>query len=176
MYKAGRRCSDADAAAELCCTTEDKEVFANVWSLRSTDGTNSMLSSDQAEVKRLSAAGGGFVEQCNPVPGPTAFCVNASLVDGREGPFMVYSKPVPDNPTRPLYRCKGKAGHFFSADQACEGSGTMEHVLGHVAKSPGGEMLRALRRCKGAGGRRMHALDLRCDEPDGGSEPLGYVR
>ena len=47
MYKAGRRCSDADAAAELCCTTEDKEVFANVWSLRSTDGLDSMLSSDQ---------------------------------------------------------------------------------------------------------------------------------
>jgi len=49
LYKAGRSCGDADASQELCCTTEDKEIFGNIWSLRSPNsnynsgpGPNSM--------------------------------------------------------------------------------------------------------------------------------------
>ena len=37
-------------------------------------------------------------------------------------------------------------------------------------------MLRALRRCKGDGARRMHSLDLMCDVADGDGAPLGFVR
>ena len=54
-------------------------------------------------------------------------------------------------------------------------------LLGHVATARGGEMLRALRRCRGAPGSpnasyaRFHALDLPCDEAGGGGV-LGFVR
>jgi len=174
MYKAGRRCSATDAASELCCTTADKEVFANVWSLSTQDGNDSLLSNSHTEVKAL--LNQGWAEHCNPVSGPTVFCVNVSLLDGREGPFMLYNQPVSDNPTRPLYRCLAPDGyHFFSIDTACDKQGEMESVLGYIATKRGGEMLRALRRCKGLGGRRMHALDLLCDTPDGDA-PLGFVR
>ena len=50
------------------------------------------------------------------------------------------------------------------------------HTIGHIATSRGGEMLRALRRCKGDGARRMHSLDLLCDVADGDGAPLGFVR
>ena len=49
-------------------------------------------------------------------------------------------------------------------------------TIADIAKARGGEMLRALRRCKGADGRVMHSLDLYCDEPDGDGAPLGFVR
>ena len=69
------------------------------------------------------------------------------------------------------------AGHFMPADKQCEGAGVMETVLGHVATARGGEMLRALRRCKAGGaGHTTHALNLLCDTPDLGGQPLGYVR
>ena len=91
-----------------------------------------------------------------------------------------YSEAVEDNPTRPLYRYQqpdGDKKHFFSVDEKYEGKGTNQRVLGHVAKARGGEMLRALRRCKDSkGGRRMHSLDLLCDVVDGDGEPLGFMR
>ena len=53
--------------------------------------------------------------------------------------------------------------------------GTAAEIM-ELYEQCGGEMLRALRRCKGAGGRVMHSLDLYCDEPDGDGAPLGFVR
>ena len=94
MYKAGRTCeddSDLAAQSELCCTTADKEVFANVWSFQKSDGSDSMLTSNQTEADELYSKGSGWKQQCNPVSGPTVFCVDSSLLDSREGPFMVYS-------------------------------------------------------------------------------------
>ena len=198
LYKAGRDCADAGAEAEPCCTTDDKEVFANAWSLRSSSssssssvvggdggGDYSLLSSNRSEVDALLASG-SWTEVCNPISGPTGvFCVNTSMADARDGPFMLYSVAVAGVPqgggVRPLLRCVGGSGaqrrHFFSTDAACEGAGTADGVLGYIAVKRGGEMLRALRRCKGPGaGQRMHSLDLLCDEPDGDGEPLGFVR
>jgi hypothetical protein len=190
MYKAGRKCSDGETAArELCCTTEDKEVFANVWSFMREDSTDALLTHNQTEARALHQNGSGWVQQCNPVPGPTVFCVKTTLVDARAGPFMIYSKPVPDTTlsqggtTRPLLRCKRKQTglHFFSTDTSCEGQ-VVDQQLGYVATRRGGEMLRALYRCKGKTPSdseqvTTHALDLMCDEPDGGdSVPLGFVR
>ena len=44
-YKARRKCSDPDAALQLCCTTHDKQVFANVWSFsRENDGDHTWTS------------------------------------------------------------------------------------------------------------------------------------
>jgi len=181
MYKAGRSCSDPEAATtELCCTTADKKVFGNIWSLRSPGSggaVNSLVTKEITELTALQKQ--GWTEQCNPVPGPTIFCVNTSIIDGREGPFILYNQTVEDNPTRPLYRCitsEAIPRHFISIEPNCESLGKMENTLGHVAINRGGEMLRALRRCVSSpGGRRTHALDLLCDTPDYPTV-LGYVR
>ena len=182
MYKAGRKCADADAASELCCTTADKQVFANAWSFSRVGGAGgSTWTTNHSEAAALKANRTAWTENCNPVPGSAVFCTNTSLVDAREGPFMLYSVPVADNPTRPLYRCRSEqgaiAGHFLSVDDACDGLGQVDVTLGHIAVSRGGEMLRALRRCKSGSNAqlRTHALDLPCDLPDG-SAPLGFVR
>ena len=58
MYKDGRKCPAAtygkhstavragqEEEEELCCSTKDKQVFANVWSLRRKDNTDFLLSS-----------------------------------------------------------------------------------------------------------------------------------
>ena len=116
------------------------------------------------------------------ISGPTVFCYDGGLLDARQGPFMMYSVAVEDVPTRPLYRCRRSdgpsfTGHFFSADAKCEGQGLSQGLLGYMAVSRGGEMLRALYRCKDQfPGRRMHSLDLYCDTPDGNGKPLGFVR
>ncbi len=194
MYKARRTCSALAAPEqEPCCSRADKEVFANVWSLVRADGGDHLLTSVAAERAAL-LAGGAWREQCSPIANPTAFCVNTSEPDGRAGPLVLYNSSSAGAaigvPTRPLYRCISVPGgtHFVSVDPACEraaapggagASATTEGVLGWVAASPGREMLRALRRCRAsaapADARRLHALDLPCDLPDGGGV-LGYVR
>ena len=130
LYKQGKNCSDPASASELCCT--DKQVFANVWSYISRDGSDSMLTQNAGEAAELSRNGSGWQERCSPVPGPTVFCYNASLLDGRDGPFMLYSREVPDVETRPLHRCKAAGGgsNFFSVEQGCEGRGGADRVLG----------------------------------------------
>eukprot|EP00656_Telonema_subtile_P039810 TRINITY_DN44893_c0_g1_i1.p1 TRINITY_DN44893_c0_g1~~TRINITY_DN44893_c0_g1_i1.p1 ORF type:complete len:565 (-),score=82.69 TRINITY_DN44893_c0_g1_i1:187-1881(-) len=174
MYKAGRQCSDPGADTELCCNPADTHVFSNVWSLESTNSADALVTDDQGEKNAL-VGSGAWVEKCNPVPGSTVFCVNTSLVDARDGPFMIYNQPVAHNPTRALYRCITVGGqHFFSINVACESLGKLERIMGYIATAPGGEMLRGLRRCKAADGHRLHALDLPCDQAD--SEVLGFVR
>ena len=181
MYKAERKCSDADAAKELCCTTADKEVFANVWSLTRDDGSDNIWTNNSTEVATLLADNQTkWKQNCNPVPGSAVFCTDTSLSDARQGPFMLYSVPVADNPTRPLYRCRSDKGtirgHYLSVDDGCEARGTLDLTLGYIAVSRGGEMLRSLWRCKSHYPSRMsHSLDLICDDPDS-STPLGFVR
>ena len=182
MYKAGRKCTDADAAAELCCTTADKQVFANVWSFSRDDGGDYTWTSNSSEAASLAANRTHWKENCNPVPGSAVFCTDTGLVDARQGPFMLYSVPVDDNPTRPLFRCWSDQGavmgHFLSIDKECEGRGTLQRTLGHVAVSRGGEMLRGLWRCKSRGQSAImitHSLDLPCDTPNDPT-PLGFVR
>ena len=180
LYKAGLTCTQiADPEAEPCCSRADKLVFGNVWSLSRVDGTDHLLTALRGERDAL-VAGGGWKENCSPISNPTAFCVDGGEADGRQGPVMVYNQSgvgAGGVATVALQRCITAAGaHFFSIDGGCEGLGTRENTIGWVAASPGLEMLRALRRCKGAGGERWHALDLDCDEADGAGTPLGYVR
>jgi hypothetical protein len=181
MYKAGQTC--AAAPTELCCTRDDKLVFANVWSLSRKDGADNLLTALLGERNAL-IAGGAWAEVCNAIASPSAFCVDASEKDGRNGPFMLYnSSAVADYVNggylalATLFRCITAAGaHFFSTDAACEGA-TVESALGFVARRPGREMLRALHRCVLPGGAYSHALDLDCDAPDPAAPgPLGYVR
>ena len=181
MYKAGLTC--AAAPAELCCTRDDKEIFANVWSLTRKDGLDNLLTPLLGERNAL-IAGGSYVEACNAIASPSAFCVDGSIKDGRNGPFMLYNTSQVDDfvhggqvAVAALFRCITGAGqHFFSVDAACEGA-TTESRIGFVAQRPGREMLRALHRCALPGGAFSHALDLACDAPDPKApKPLGYVR
>jgi len=183
MYKAGRKCSDAGAAAELCCTTADKAVFANTYSLRSAAGGDALLTSNRTELEALVAA--GWTQVCNPVTGPTAFCVDGKITDGRDGPFMLYNSAVPDatllqgGTTEQLFRCVASdKKHFFSTSASCEGAGKADGSLGFIATKRGGETLRALRRCEDKVKKTTkHSLDLYCDAVAGGdSAPLGFVR
>jgi hypothetical protein len=182
LYRAGATCASGGVApSDACCSRADKEVFASVWSLTLLGGDDRVLTASRAERAALTAA--GWAEVCAPLANPTVFCVDRAAADGRDGPFIVYraAGASPLGPTRPLLRCTDAASgaHSFTTRGACEGGGRADGVLGHVATVRGGEMLRALRRCVSAGGNataRSHALDLACDQPDGGGEVLGFVR
>ena len=78
--------------------------------------------------------------------------------------------------SKPLYRCYDAASghHAISDDAQCTGLGHTESLLGFAAAGPGGETLRALRRCRTPSGAYTHALDLPCDVND--SHVLGFVR
>lgn len=175
LYKQGLTCKDNATAA--CCTTADKLIWNNIWALGRKGASDALLTSDQNE-RDVLVQGGGWVERCHAINGPSVFCVDTSIADGRDGPFMMYSvaDAVPD--TRPLFRCIGSAGaHFFSTDSTCEGLRT-ESTLGYMSTMRGGETLRSLRRCKITGQEAWtHALDLPC--PDGTVDEkgvLGFVR
>lgn len=178
MYKQGQTCLTNPGTP--CCTRNDKEVFGNIWSLVRTDGTDALLTQYNSE-RNVLVQSGQWKEKCSPIPNPTAFCIDTSDPDGRNGPFILYNTTnTGPFPTVPLYRCITQGNpqyHFFSLDEQCEGS-TMESILGYISSRPGRETLRALYRCKDATNSnvRYHALDLPCDIPDGNSTPLGFVR
>jgi hypothetical protein len=167
MYKSGRNC--ATSPAEPCCTRQDKEVFRNVWSLEDPSGQDYLLTIDENERNVLKSE--GWKEICNPFAGPSSFCVDTAMVDGRAGPFIIYS--VQQANTRALYRCYTGKNHFFSPDPGCEGQKT-ESLMGYISTTRGGETLRALSRCLTPSGAHIHALDLQCDRHDAGT--FGYVR
>lgn len=168
LYKRGEDCSTAPHSA--CCSADDKEIFANVWSLASADGSNILLTSNVSERRSLLGTyTSNWHEECRPVSEPTVFCHSGSVLDGRPGPFMLYSVPTAiqllhhePNGTRPLYRCVAHGlsnsanaggaaappGRFFlSTARGCEGFGTRQATISHVAVARGSEMLRALWRC-----------------------------
>lgn len=170
LYKTGKTC--ATAPNTPCCTTADKEIFVNIWSLTAPGGADYLLTNSPYEREVLKKQ--GWSENCNAFSNPSAFCVDTNLRDARAGPFIIYSVQQPN--TRALYRCfipqNGK--HFFSLASNCEGQKT-EFILGYISLARGGETLRALRRCGApVPGTHVHALDLECDIKDAGV--LGYVR
>jgi len=169
LYKAGKNCSDAPAS--LCCDRTQTEIYANAWALRKDNDSIVSTASEEVAILKEDL---GYTEQCNPVVGPSVFCVNPSLKDAREGPFMLYSIQPKDTPTSALYRCISSIPtHHFLSVEPC---GNDTAILGYVAIYRGGEMLRGLNRCKDpVTGRRFHALDLDCDYPDS-EKPLGFVR
>ena len=46
-----------------------------MWSLRSSDNTRSVLTQNQTEAREMISSG-AWTERCNPIAGPTVFCVN----------------------------------------------------------------------------------------------------
>lgn len=175
LYKAGQTCDDAEAKDAPCCTTEDKEIWVNVWSLRRQDGSDRLLTTNSAERAEL-VAGGAWSEVCHAIVGPSVFCVDASMTDGRDGPFMLFSKSDAVPQVVPVYRCTIGSQHFFSQDPGCEGQ-AVESLLGYASAARGGETLRALRRCYiKASGVHQHALDLPCPGSTSEEAILGYVK
>ena len=204
LYKARLTCAAAtaaaaaaagvDLAAEPCCTSDDKKVYTNAWSLVNEAAGDALVTNAQGERDAL-VAGGGWKEVCNPIGGPSVFCVDATMGGGRDGPFMLYSTPsasmaqLPNATLLPLRRCltsDDPPRHFLSLRADCEAMGKLEFVVGYVSSARGWETLRALRRCDGvrtphgtpagaaASGSFSHALDLECH--GGGGTLLGYVR
>ena len=95
LFKAAKRC--ADAPDELCCTTADKEVFANAWALHDGAGSDSMVSTNATEVALLVTQ--GWQEQCAPATAPL------SSASTRAAGGML----------RGLHRCRGGGGHYTHA-------------------------------------------------------------
>ena len=170
LYKNKQNCQDAPTTP--CCTTADKAIFGNVWSLTSPDGTDNLLTNNRAEHDVLVRQ--GWRDNCSPITGPTDFCVDNAISDGRNGPFILFNATQPK--TIPLYRCiTPQNKHFISLDSLCENMGKAEAVLGFISVAPSFDTVRALRRCRN-GDRSIlsHALDLACDIND--SHILGWVR
>eukprot|EP00051_Salpingoeca_urceolata_P028747 m.487986 g.487986 ORF g.487986 m.487986 type:complete len:593 (+) comp25457_c0_seq1:54-1832(+) len=178
LYKQGATC--ATHPTSPCCTTVDKEVFANVWSFVHDPTGRHYLTANATERAQLIATA-GWRQLCSPVPGPTASCTNGTERDGRTGPFILYTTPQTTPATQPLYRCTTDTDGdlafpetFVSLSASCEGRGRGAVVLGHLATTRGREMLRSISRCNTAGGGHAHALDLACNLTDTGV--LGFVR
>ena len=91
MYKRGLTCKSTPNAP--CCTLDDKEVYANAWSLVRKSGEEDALVTNNAAEKEMLVGNGQWSEICNPIVGPSVFCVNASMLGGRNGPFMLYNTP-----------------------------------------------------------------------------------
>lgn len=183
LYKAGLTCATAPAGAP-CCNSTATAIYVNVWSLSRVDGSDNLLTTSANEVAVL-VASGQWKQNCHVVPGPSVFCVDTSLADGRAGPFLLYNTTAArtDGSLAPLYRCITAAGlHYASPDADCEGAGTQEYMLGYASTTRGNEFVRGFSRCAtgGSGGAaRLHALDLPCDTPapgPSGSAVFGYVK
>ena len=183
MYKRGLTCEMTPNTP--CCSLPDKNVYANAWSLVSAQ--DALVTNNAVEKDKL-VGSGLWSEICNAIAGPSVFCVNGSMLGGRNGPFMLYSTPdvnmsqLSGSKTVPLHRCLSSSAaggkHFLSNAADCEGLGKSEFIVGWMSSRRGWETLRELRRCErdDSVGRYSHALDLECDGETGGGTPLGFVR
>ena len=69
MYKAHQTCEDGSnraSANKPCCTTSDKLVYANAWSLRHETDGHGLVTTSRVERDDL-VASGGWKEICNPI-------------------------------------------------------------------------------------------------------------
>jgi hypothetical protein len=171
-------CQDPALQSESCCQAAAPRQ--NIWSLQTLDSTDFLLTNDVIE-KNDCINSGGWVENCNAFPGPTAFCVDNSLTSSQlwlnSGPFLLATAPdVWTGAGIAIYRCRTTGGtHFFSPDPNCEGQIT-EYLLGYSAVSRSSEFPRKLRRCYDVSQNGLHfpSLDAYC--PEGHQEMiLGYV-
>lgn len=86
LYKSGQTCTDQPK--ELCCISSGIDVFTNIWSLKNKDGDDFMLTDNSVEKTQLIKQ--GWKEICHSIQGPTDFCVDTEMTDGRQGPFIIY--------------------------------------------------------------------------------------
>ena len=120
----------ADEPLSPCCTTHDKLIWNNAFSLHNSKSGDFLVTNSLYEKNKL-VSGKVWKEICHSIAGPTVFCVDTTLTDGRNGPFMLYNMPNATNSTKAVYRCITPSGiHFLSNDVHCESLGKSEFVLG----------------------------------------------
>ena len=185
MYKLGLTCNSSSIQANRpCCSTKDKKVWYNVWSLISSHSGGDRLLTNSATEKKTLIQGGTFTEICHSISGPSVFCVNTSIQDGRDGPFMLYNNNgsvvlEQSGLLKAVYRCYSKTTgvHWLSSNSSCNerSDGHMEFILGWAAESRGGGTLRELFRCEGKI-YFSHALDIGCLNETTVTISLGFVR
>ena len=120
---------------------------------------------------------------CHSINGPSVFCVDTSIKDGRDGPFMLYNNGSvleQSGTLKAVYRCYSNTTgvHWLSSDSVCNErtGGHMESILGWAAGSRGGGTLRELFRCEGKI-FFSHALDIGClHNTTIATISLGFVR
>ena len=114
-------------------------MFGNIWSLTLADH-GVLLTNSTSE--RTDLVTQGWHDVCHPIVGPSDFCVNVSLHDGRRGPFILYNQAVEQSAV--LYRCLQAKPAFYtiSTQMDCDGLGTMENTLGYIATQRSSEMPR----------------------------------
>jgi hypothetical protein len=182
MYKKGLTCESSPlGASEPCCSTKEKLVWHNVWSLNSQSGDH-LLTNSVIEKETL-IHGGQFTEVCHSINGPSVFCVDTSIKDGRNGPFMLYNNGSvleQSGTLKAVYRCYSNTTgvHWLSSSFLCNErtGGHMESILGWAAGSRGGGTLRELFRCEGKT-FFSHALDIGCSyNTTIATVSLGFVR
>ena len=212
MYKKGETCDGASANStnsRPCCSTWDKEVWHNAWSLKTNDssgengsggngsggngsggnhsggngssGSDFLVTNSESEKEAL-VQGGAWMEVCHSINGPTVFCVDTTIQDGRDGPFMLYSRgdvELQSGDLRAVHRCYSNVTgtHWLSSSSSCaeRAGGHAEFVLGWAAGRRGGGTLRELFRCESLL-RWSHALDIGCVNGTTKETSLGFVR
>jgi hypothetical protein len=189
----GQSLTACAVAGEICCAyDETTEGVAVVYSLASTDGSDSLVTTDKTQLANLTCPGCGYNQVCNAYGGPKLFCVDTSLVSTPQavrGPFVLHSggcgagtsgvpyvDPSVVLPTRtPVYKCRTAAGkHYLSQTPACTAGSVLEVTVGCADTSPSSEMPRALRVCQ-TGQSFYHTLDYTCSGGDAQIALLGYV-
>ena len=55
------------------------------------DPSGDRLLTNSATEKKTLVQGGSYKEVCHSISGPSVFCVDTSIEDGRDGPFMLYN-------------------------------------------------------------------------------------
>ena len=176
MYKKEITCKDSPSSP--CCTTYDKLIWYNAYSLINTKNGDSLITNSINEKNKLINNGSNsWKEVCHSIAGPSVFCVDGSIKDGRNGPFMLFNIWNATNTVKAVYRCisNNNKMHYLSNDLKCEGFGTNEFTLGYTSTKRGVETLRELFRCESSNDNNAytHSLDLKCDV---GGISLGFVR
>ena len=176
LYKQSSTCKDHPSS--MCCTTDDKLIWYNAYSLININNGDGLVTNSIYEKNKLiNDSTGSWKEVCHSINGPSVFCVDTAIKDGRNGPFMLFNTKNATNELKPVYRCLSNNNkmHYLSNDLKCDGFGKKEFTLGYTSTKRKVETLRELIRCGTLGSNKpyTHSLDLKCDV---GGVSLGFVR
>lgn len=152
-------------------------AMESVWSLRNLASTDYLITASAYELSVLLKSG-QWSEICNGYSGPVSFCVDGSVLNGRDaptGPFLLSTLNL-NNGGNPLYRCRTSGGtHFFTNQANCEGQ-ILDNFLGYTSGQRSSNFPRSLRRCyTPANDAHYHSLDFPCQAGDKQEADYGFV-
>ena len=176
---------------EDCCNISTSQLYKPIWSLSTVNSTpenkiDYLLTDNKSERDQKTEPSGGYREICTATGAKsTTFCYDGSLsttIDAARGPFILFSESASDENRLPLYRCVvGASSHFFSNDKECEGTGSMESLLGWTASHRNSETARSLHRCQVNDSKTSNhtyyypLLDNGCPQGVAEDKVMGYV-